>query len=832
MDHPNKHGGPPQVYDTRGIRPCPGMEVLSSRHFPPEFQGNLLVANVIGFHGIRRVKLMDDGASFTGTDEEPILSSTDENFRPSDMRIGPDGALYFLDWQNPIIGHMQHNLRDPSRGKTHGRIYRVSYPSRPLLKPVAIAGEPIEKLLAVLEAPEDRVRYRARIELTAHPSDKVVAAVAKWLAGLDKTAPGYEHNLLEALWLHQSHNVVGSGLLKQLLEAKDFRARAAATRVLSYWHDRIPDALDLVRRLAADPHPRVRLEAIRAASFFTAPEAIEVIPISMTKPTDRYLDFIRDETARALQPLVSKAVAAGQKLKMTTPAGMRFVLRSVGTGELMKMERNQGVFVELLFRKGVRDEFRSEALAGLAKLEKKSELRVLLDAVAAHDEEESQDESVAFDLIRLLTSRPAGDLAAVRSDLEKLAVSAKQSVTRQLGFVALIAADDGVDRAWTLGKKSLRGLQDVVNAMPMIRNPGQRTSLYPRVAELLNGLPKELAPPGGPSRALNGRYVRIELPGRGRTLTLAEVEVYSDGVNIARRGKASQKNTAHGGNASRGIDGNTSSNYGDGGQTHTQEGTTDPWWEVDLGSEQPIETIKVFNRVDGNLGERLKGFTLKVLDQGRNIVFRKDGNPTPAPTATFSVGSQSPERSIRRAAIQALPSVRGQEGETVKRLAKFVKDDPDRHIAVLALAADTGPTLAGGPGRAGADRIARQRAQGSGGRAHGPGGGGRSSARRRAGRPAARGGGAEGAQGAERAGRPRDPRGDGAGPDDLRQGTHRRAGRQRRWRSSSRTPTRCRTTWSSSSPDRWRRSAIWPRLRRCIRRRSNGSMFLRRTRSC
>ena len=31
-----------------------------------------------------------------------------------DTEIGPDGALYFTDWQNPIIGHMQHNLRDPS----------------------------------------------------------------------------------------------------------------------------------------------------------------------------------------------------------------------------------------------------------------------------------------------------------------------------------------------------------------------------------------------------------------------------------------------------------------------------------------------------------------------------------------------------------------------------------------------------------------------------------------------------------------------------------------------------------------------------------------------
>ncbi len=684
LDYPNKHNGPPMVWTPR-TRPCPGMEVLSSRHFPQAMQGNILVANVIGFQGILQYKPRDDGSSFAATEAEPILSSNDPNFRPSDLRIGPDGAIYFLDWCNPIIGHMQHNLRDPSRGREHGRIYRVSYPSRPLLKPAKIAGEPIDKLLELLREPEDRVRYRTRLELTGRPSDKVIDAVNKWLAGLDKTAGDYEHNLLEALWLHQSHNVVDVELLKHVLAAKDFRARSAATRVLSYWIDRIPGSLDLVIKQAADEHPRVRLEAVRAASFFRVPEAVEVVAVAASKPTDRYLDFLRGETMRALQPVVTKALAAGHKLKMKTPEGMRYVLRSVSTPELLKMDRNEGVFLELLFRKGVRDEFRKEALGGLASLEKKGELRVLLDAIVSHDDAESdQDESVAFDLVRLLTTRPAGELSKVRDDLQKLATTAKQPVTRQLGFVALIAADGGIDKAWARASKSLRSLQDLVNAMPMIGDPAQRTALYPNVLALLNGLPTGLAV-GGSTKAVNGRYVRIELPGRQRTLTLAEVEVFSNEVNIARRGKASQRSTSYGGDASKAIDGNTSGSYSDGGQTHTREGTTNPWWEVDLGNEQPIESIVVWNRADGNLGSRLNGFTLKVLDQGRNVVFRKDGIPAPAQKARFEVGSQSPARSIRRAAIVALPSVRGQEVETVKALAKILKGDPDRHTAVQAL---------------------------------------------------------------------------------------------------------------------------------------------------
>ena len=53
------------------------------------------------------------------------------------------------------------------------------------------------------------------------------------------------------------------------------------------------------------------------------------------------------------------------------------------------------------------------------------------------------------------------------------------------------------------------------------------------------------------------------------------------------------------------IDGNVSGNYSDGGQTHTQENTSSPWWEVDLGAEYPIDSIVIYNRTEDNLGKRL-----------------------------------------------------------------------------------------------------------------------------------------------------------------------------------------------------------------------------------
>jgi putative heme-binding domain-containing protein len=682
LEFPQKHPSPPQVYQQR-TRPCPGAEILSSRHFPEANQGNLLVANVIGFQGILQYKFMDKGGSFGATEMEPIVSSTDPNFRPSDLKIGPDGAIWFIDWHNPIIGHLQHAIRDPNRDRTHGRIYRVTYENRDLLKPVKIAGESLENVLDVLKEPEDRVRGRARAELGARDTEQVMAALKKWVAKLDPKDPGYEHNLMEALWLHQSHNVIDLELLHRMLRSPDFHARSAATRVLCYWRDRVPDALELLCKQAADEHPRVRLEAVRAASFFTVPEAMEIPLIAQDHPTDIYLDYVRAETLKALDPFIKQAIKEGKKIAFKSPTGMRYFLKNVSTEDLLKMERSPGVYQEMLFRKGVRDEFRKEALTGLAKVEKKEELRVLLDILKTHDEgPKAEDEGVAFDLVRLMTGRPAEELTGVRADLEKLATTARQPVNRQLGFVALVAADGNIDKAWALASKSVGGLRDLVDAMPMVRDPGLRAALYPKVEPLLNGVPKELV--GTVGKGQMARFVRIELPKKG-TLTLAEVEVISDNRNIAPQGKASQKNTAHGGDASKAIDGNKSGKFADGGQTHTEEDTDKPWWELDLGGEFPIQKVVVWNRVEGDLGKRLNGFTLKVLDAKRGTIFEQAKLPAPEERASYEVGAEVPAVSLRHAAMNALPTVRGQEGATFKSLAKFIIDGTDRGAALQAL---------------------------------------------------------------------------------------------------------------------------------------------------
>jgi putative heme-binding domain-containing protein len=811
VDYPNKHARPPQVYQ-QWTRPCSGMEILSSQHFPKELQGNLLVLNVIGYQGILMYKLRDVGGSIEGTEDTRLLSSSDPNFRPADIKMGPDGAIYFCDWHNPIIGHMQHNLRDPNRNKTYGRVYRMTYEGSPLSPKVKIDGEPIPKLLELLQHSEDRVRYRARQELACRPSDAVLKASTEWAAGDDK-------KLLESLWLHQSHHQINNVLLDSCLKSSNARIRAAAIRVLSYWRDgynipptaqlafaknattyddkpdttvvprwepekvtqkvsnkvngyddtpppttgyvlgsdgkaadadietarrnqaeqdakrailenkivvkqqdlgqeykrkieRLEDAsmdllyrgptiyklpisytphgqtLDVLHRFANDEDPRVRLEVARAASFLDIPEAIEIplLILASKHGTDKYITFVCQETMKTLEPRWKAALARGHKFAMHTTTGERFLIKNTGTPALLKLDRNVDVCRELLTRPGIQDEYRSDALRNLARKEEKPQPVILLNTIRSLDQQaDTSDKSIYFDLVRLLAARTPAELKTIRTDLEQLALTAQQPVIRQTGYVALMTVDNNIDAAWKLAsssKKPLQAEQDMVTATSMLSDTNLRGQMYDKIVGLL----QRTTGNASIRQPVTGRFVRIELPGKMKALTLAEVEVYSNGQNVALKGKATQQNTAHGGVAKRAIDGNKSGKYEDGGQTHTSEASENPWWEVDLGSDFPIESILIYNRTDGTFYRRLNGFNLKVLDASRKAVWEQTKQPAPEKMGQYDIAPVDPQAALRSSAMIALTSVRGQEKKSFELLANLLKSEgSDRIAAIQAL---------------------------------------------------------------------------------------------------------------------------------------------------
>jgi len=491
IDYPGKHEEMAQFWK-RPSRPCAGTGLISSRHFPPEFQGDFLNCNVIGFQGIYLVKMSENGSGQKGEIQESLVSSSDPNFRPVAVNIGPDGAIYFCDWHKPLIGHMQHHLRDPNREQDHGRIYRITYEDRPLLTQPKIAGQPIPALLDLLKEPENRTRELAKIELGGRPTAKVLNAVDKWITTLNSKDQNHEHDLLEALWVYDWHNVVNTNLLLRLLHSPQPEARAAAGRVLCYWRDRVPGALGLVKNLADDPNPRVRLEGVRDASFFRTADAAAAALTALKHSTDYYLNYTLGETMRQLKPWVLEAISSHESIFADNPAGLNYLISTFDSADLLKLPSTIPTLSALVERKDATDSERLNALSELAKKTGKSRVAELF---ALFGPNLDTDESAQASFAHLLTWQSRDQLRTERGSLTKLALTARAPDVRQAAWAATALADNSFDTVWKESSSSPAAFADMLNGIPFLNDSDLRSKPYDGVLPLLDNVS---APSGGP----------------------------------------------------------------------------------------------------------------------------------------------------------------------------------------------------------------------------------------------------------------------------------------------------------------------------------------------
>lgn len=293
------------VEDKHRVRPTSGLEFVHSRHFPEEVQGNWLINNTIGFLGMKMHTLEDDGTGYKSKHVLDLVTSSDPNFRPVDMEFAPDGSLYFIDWHNVLIGHMQHNARDPLRDHVHGKVYRITYPSRPLVPIAKVDGASVEQLLENLKLPEYRTRYRTRRELRGRDKKEVYTKTEKWVKSLDKNDPDYKHHLLEALWVSWGINKINPELLNEALAYPDERVRAAAVKVLRYVGHQIPDQPKMLVKAASDESGRVRLEAMVASTWLKEDETKAVFAEFAKLPIDDWMDKHYEFAQKPFNGLVS-----------------------------------------------------------------------------------------------------------------------------------------------------------------------------------------------------------------------------------------------------------------------------------------------------------------------------------------------------------------------------------------------------------------------------------------------------------------------------------------------------------------------------------------------
>ena len=316
----------------RGLNPgspkhC-GLEVVSGRHFPEEFQGNM-ITNDFRANRVCRFVVTEDGSGYSSRQEVELIKTKHVAFRPIDAKMGPDGAIYIADWYNPIIQHGEVDFRDPRRDHVHGRIWRITAKNRKTLKPEDLTKLSIKELLERLKAPEDWVRLHAKLQLKQRNPKFVLPMLARWIETLDPKDKDFRHHRLEALWLYQCLNETNPQLLVESLSSGDHRVRAAAVRVCSMMRKDYPQAEAAIKNAISDSHPRVRLEAIRALSKIQTPQAAQLALTALDKPMDRFLDFALWQCMRDLQSVWLPLVEKGELDFGGNIAHLSFALKAV-----------------------------------------------------------------------------------------------------------------------------------------------------------------------------------------------------------------------------------------------------------------------------------------------------------------------------------------------------------------------------------------------------------------------------------------------------------------------------------------------------------------------
>jgi putative membrane-bound dehydrogenase-like protein len=210
-----------------------GGALYTARQFPKEYWNRVqFVAEPTG-HLLGKFHLQPNGADFTACNGRNFLASDDEWTSPIAAEVGPDGALWVIDWYNYVI---QHNpvpvgfqkgkgnaYETPMRDKIHGRIYRIEYSSAPKSPKMDLAKANAKELVQALKSDNLFWRLSAQRLLVEQGDTSIVPDLCNLVSDQKVDEIGLNVGAIHALWtldgLHQFDNpnkqvkeVLGVGL--------------------------------------------------------------------------------------------------------------------------------------------------------------------------------------------------------------------------------------------------------------------------------------------------------------------------------------------------------------------------------------------------------------------------------------------------------------------------------------------------------------------------------------------------------------------------------------------------------------------------------------------
>ena len=237
-----------------------GLVYYTDNQFPEEYQNSFYSGDVVTCR-ISRNTIEFQGSTPTATRQEDFLVSKDPWFRPVDIKIGPDGAMYVADFYNRIIGHYEVPLDHPGRDRVSGRIWKIAYKGnqREVVDwSNASMGELVEGIgHEVLDT-----RMRATDELVDRMGKEAVAHLENVVS--DKAVEPVK--MIQALWALYRLDALPSTVLKSAMDHDDERVQVHALRILAEYEGLEAEQISWAVAKLQDKNPHVQRAAAELLS--------------------------------------------------------------------------------------------------------------------------------------------------------------------------------------------------------------------------------------------------------------------------------------------------------------------------------------------------------------------------------------------------------------------------------------------------------------------------------------------------------------------------------------------------------------------------------------
>jgi putative heme-binding domain-containing protein len=255
--------GPTMIAHNHGSSGIGGIAYYAAAQFPSQYRDTLLIGNPVTGR-VNHDRLKTHGSTYECIELDDFVRCDDPWFRPVNLQVGPDGALYIADFYNRIIGHYEVPLEHPGRDRERGRIWRVVYTGRGAEKPeptappfgpnVALASR--HRLIELLDDPNLTVRTLATHELVDRGGPDAVEPLQTLLISKASTA----NQRIHGLWALERLGGLNSTLVERLARDSDRGVRVHVMKMLAErtWDSSplvlaaLDDSDAFVRRAAAD----------------------------------------------------------------------------------------------------------------------------------------------------------------------------------------------------------------------------------------------------------------------------------------------------------------------------------------------------------------------------------------------------------------------------------------------------------------------------------------------------------------------------------------------------------------------------------------------------